>query len=221
MPPAFVNTATTSSSAGATTLSQPVPAALVNGNILLALCSIKNNDVITVTGTGWIKLDQVNSGAGYTAALAWCLVNGTPPSCVFTWTNSVACRTAGYQYSGTLASPFGTTQSNTGSGATHSTTGFNTTFDGSRVIYVDQCAANTAMATPATWTENNDAGSSTALIRGVVGSKALSAKNTASGAISVTGGAADWVQWQLELLSASEAYPAGTRNQLMNSLLRM
>ena len=221
MAPAYVNASTSGSSAGATTLNGSVPASLVNGNILISHCSIKNNETITVSGTGWTKWSQVNSTAGFTDCLAWCLVSGTPPSCTFTWTSSVACRTITYQYSGTPANPFGNSLSSTGSTSTHSNTGINTTGDNSLVIYIDGCAANTALATPATWTENEDTGSSTALIRGTAGSKSIASNGSASGSISVTGGAAAWVMWQIELLSASEAYPAGTRNKLVNSLLRM
>lgn len=207
--PAYVNAATTGSSAGLTTLNGKVPASLVDGNILISHCSIKNNETITVTGTGWQKLFQVNSTAGFTDCLAWCVVSGTPPSCTFTWTSSVACRTITYQYSGVERYPFGASLSNTGSAATHSNTGITTTRDNSLVIYMDGCAANTAMATPAGWTENEDTGSSTALIRGTVGSKTVTTRGTASGSISVTGGAAAWVMWQIELLAPLTFVPKG------------
>ena len=202
MPVAYVNASTSGSNAALATLNGSVPASLVSGNILISHCSVKNNETITVTGTGWSKLGQVNSTASFTDCLAWCVVVGTPPSCTFTWTTAAACRTITYQYSGTQRSPFGNSLSNTGSTSTHSNTGINTTRDGSLVIYIDGCAANTALATPAGWTENEDTGSTTAAIRGTAGSKLVTTGGSASGSISVTGGAAAWVMWQIELLAA-------------------
>lgn len=199
---AYVNASTSGSNASIATLNGSVPASLVSGNILISHCSVKNNETITVTGTGWSKLGQVNSTASFTDCLAWCVVTGTPPSCTFTWTTAAACRTITYQYSGTQEYPFGASLSNTGSTSTHSNTGITTTGDRSMVIYIDGCAANTALATPAGWTESEDTGSTTAAIRGTMGNKAVTTGGTASGSISVTGGAAAWVMWQIELLSA-------------------
>ena len=204
---AYVNASTTGSSAGATTLNGSVPASLVDGNILISHISVKNNETITVSGTGWTKWNQVNSTAGFTDCLAWCLVSGTPPSCTFTWSSSVACRTITYQYSGTARNPFGASLSNTGSTSTHSNSGITTTRNNSMVIYIDGCAANTALATPAGWTENEDTGSSTAAIRGTMGSKAITSSGSASGSISVTGGNAAWVMWQIELKPLELGFP--------------
>ena len=197
---AYVNAGTGTGAASGTTMTQTVPASLVNGNLLIAIGCISNGDTITVSGTGWSKFGQVSVGSTFTACLAYTIVSGTPPSCVFSWTNTVANRSIAWQWSGTAAAPFGASASNTGSTSTHSNSGITTTADASVVIYIDGAKANTALATPAGWTENSDVGSATAGMRTTAGLKAVNQGGSASGAISVTGAAADWVMWQIELL---------------------
>jgi hypothetical protein len=90
----------------------------------------------------------------------------------------------------------------TGTGATHTSTGGNTSFNDSRVVYVDHANANTALATPSGWTENTDSGSATGPVRTTFGGKDAATAGTGSGNISVTGAAAAWVQQQIECYHA-------------------
>lgn len=189
--------------AGDTLRTPSLPLTRSNGQLLIAGCCTKNNDVHSWSGTGWTKFDQVNSGSGFTASLAFCIVNGSESAPTCSWTNSSAARALMTSWSGTDgANPFdGAHNSNTGTGATHSCTGFNTTRNDSRVIYIDLANVNTTLATPSGWTENLDAGSGTSVSRHVIGGKDIATSGTASGDISVTGGAAEWVMWQIELRS--------------------
>jgi hypothetical protein len=87
----------------------------------------------------------------------------------------------------------------TGSTSTHTSTGFNTDADNALALYLDACAANTAIATPSGWTEDLDGGSATSATRQAFGSKSIATSGTGSGNISVTGGNAAWVQFQIEI----------------------
>ena len=199
---AWVNQASSSVASG-TSKSQVVHATRTNGNLLIASCLIKNNDAITFTGAGWAQLGStVHVGTTTTVILAYRIVDGTEPTIVFNWTNSSAARSLMAQYSGVNASSFGTIASNSGTGTTHSKTGFNTTAANSFVIYRDENSINNGVATPAGWTEDYDQGSAGANADSVAGHKLVVTSGSASGDISVTGGNADWVMWQIELLDA-------------------
>lgn len=201
--PVYVNTGGSIGSAGAATLSPTLPASRSNGNLLIAICQSKNNAAHSWPGD-WSVLEQVNSGTGLTVSLAYRIVDGTESSPTITWTGAVACRALIYQWSGTAGeSPFsGGHNSNNGLTSTHSCAGVNTTRSDSRVVYFDGCATGTALGTPSGWTENSD------LTTGVgfqttVGGKDIASSGSASGDISVTGGNAAWVMWQIELRSPS------------------
>lgn len=203
--PAYVTVGAADVTAGATSRSPGLPAGRSNGQLLIAGCGTKNNDVHTWTGTGWTKLDQIDSGAGFTASLAWCIVDGAEATPVCSWTNSSAARAVMTSWSGVAGeNPFdGANNSNTGTGTTHSCTGVTTTRADSRVIYIDLVNVSTLTATPSGWTENYDLGSGTSATRHVVGGKDIASSGSASGDISITGGNAEWVMWQIELRSPS------------------
>lgn len=196
--PVIVGTRATN--AGAATLTPSKPTVGNTGGILVALLATKNNATHATATSGWTLIAQVNSGASFTASIWKALEAAVAP--VFTWTGSVACA-AQITYlnapDGNVDLTVGSSTSNTGSGATHSTTSINSSRDNSDVLYIDAAAANTAMATPSGWTENADGGSATDAGRFVWGNKQIATSGSASGAISVTGAAADWVQWQVEI----------------------
>lgn len=202
--PLYLNVGTRSQSAGAVTLTPALPASRSNGNILIATLASKNNATHATATGGWVLVGtQTNSGASFTRSRWWRIVDGTEASPVFTWTGSVACFAQIEQYdrdNTDTAAPFGTIGTAApGTVATHTSTGFNTTRDLSLVIYSDACAANTAVGTPAGWVENYDNGNATGATNNAGGSKAVATSGTGSGNISVTGGAAAWVQQQVEL----------------------
>ncbi|MGV3511895.1 MAG: hypothetical protein ACO1OX_07805 [Novosphingobium sp.] len=204
--PTFRAAGARSQSASAATLSPAKPTVDGQKGILLAVVTSKNN-ATHATGTGgWSLIGQVNSGASFTASLWIAAEAASAPT--FTWTGAVAC-SAQIAYFSDPANSISTTvsasTSNTGSTSTHSTSSINTTKATATVVYVDVSAANTALATPSGWTEDNDTGSATDAGRTVFGEKQIATSGSASGAISVTGAAADWVQWQIEIGGVSVA----------------
>jgi hypothetical protein len=194
---------TRSQSASAATISPALPT--VDGNNakgkLLAVVTSKNNATHSCATSGWSQVgSQVNSGASFTASV-WQAAEGAGAPTI-TWTGAVACSAQIAYYSdgqGVMDTGFGASTSNTGATATHSTVSINTTRNNALVLYIDVAAANTALATPSGWTENVDAGSGTDVGRTVWGSKSVATSGSASGAISVTGANAAWVQFQIEL----------------------
>lgn len=147
-------------------------------------------------------------------SIAYRLVDGSEAAPTASWSpvgNGIG---RVFQWSGVAQeSPFasGANGSNTGTGATHSKTGVTTTRDESRVIYIDGCDANTALGTPSGWTEDSDAGGGGDEMRIAVGGKDVATSGSASGDISVTGGNAAWVMWQIELRSPPAGHPAMRR----------
>lgn len=202
--PAFVNGGTASQSAGATSLASiALPGSRVNGNLLFGLCFSFNNDTHTWTGTGWNKIAQQHSGAGFTSSLGYCIVDGSEAAPTVSWSGSVACACRLTQWTGTDGeSPFdGANSVSTGTASPHTSTSVNSTRNESHVMYVDGCGVNTNLIAPAGWTEHLDTAMATAGGRITYGGKDIATSGSASGAISVVGGAAAWVQWQIELRS--------------------
>lgn len=202
---AYLNVGTRSQSAGATSQTPSLPGSRTNGNLLIAQAWSKNNATHSISGTGWAAipgLSQTNSGASMTTSWWYRLVDGTEGAPTISWTGSVACGAQVIQFlrDDESTPPFGFVGTpSTGTTSTHTSTGQNTTYNNSLVIYLDVCAANTAIATPSGWTERFDAGSATGASRNAGGTKSVATSGTGSGNISVTGGAAAWVQVQIEL----------------------
>jgi len=201
---AYVNSGTRNATANNTSRNCALPASLVNGNILIATCCVKNGDDISISGSGWAQFgSQIKIGTSFTAILAWRIVDGGEGSVTFSWSNAAAAQVHMHQFSGTAPSPIGAINSNSGSTSAHSCTGITTTRDNSFVIYIDMAAANTALATPSGWTEDQDGGSATSATRDANGSKTVATSGSASGDISVTGAWDNWVMYQVELLMPS------------------
>jgi hypothetical protein len=196
----FGGVGTRAQSAGAATIAPAKPAVDSIGGVLLAVVWSKNNAVHSCSTADWANLDQKNSGASFTASL-WIAAEGAAAP-TFTWTGSVACG-AQLSYYEDPQNPLDTSIAaiggTTGSANPHTSSSITSTRDGSLAVYVDAAAANTAIATPAGWTENLDNGSATDATRNAFGSKLFGASGSTSGAISITGAAAAWVQWQLEI----------------------
>lgn len=199
--PAFVAAGTRAQSAGAATITPGKPAVSGAAGALVAIVTSKNNATHSSATAGWTKLAQVNSGASFTASLWIASESASAPT--VTWTGSVACSAQIAYYNDpsnnvlAAVSVSGTTGSGTTS--THTSTGFTSDAANALAVYVDAAAANTAIATPAGWTEDVDNGSATDAGRTAFGSKAIATSGTGSGNISVTGANAAWVQFQIEL----------------------
>jgi hypothetical protein len=202
---------TLAASAGATTLTPALPAQDTNPKgVILAICATKNNAVHSTATSGWVNKTQVNSGAGWTVSL-WAAPAGSAAP-VFTWTGSVACSAQCVYYSdpqNTMSAAGVSVLGTPGTGTTspHTSAGANTTAAAALVAYIDACAANASAGTSAGWTELFDNGSATSVSRFVWGDKQVPTSGTASGAISITGGVAAYVQFQVQLIG--DTPPAG------------
>ncbi|MGX7896903.1 hypothetical protein [Tsuneonella sp. HG222] len=204
--PVFNSVGTRAQSAGATTLSPTKPSAASTNGFMLAVVTSKNNATHSTATSGWSLIAQVNSGASFTASLWQAKGNAGAPT--FTWSGSVACsaQIACYDDAANVVdTAIGASGSNSGATSTHSTSAITTTRANSLAVYVDVSAANTAMAAPSGWTEQNDAGSATDAGRTVWGDKAVASLGGSSGAISVTGANAAWVQFQVEIMGEAPA----------------
>lgn len=202
--PAFANFGSTSTGSGLNSRSPGLPTGRSNGDLLIGYSVVRNSDSHTWTGTGWTKIDEVTQGA-FTISLAYCVVNGSESAPTVSWTTAASAYLRIARWTGTAnESPFsGSHGHNAGNGATHSKTGVTTTRADSRVIYLDFAAINTHLDTPSGWTENNDTSNALAATNVAIGGKDIASSGSASGDISVTGGNADWVMWQIELRSPS------------------
>ena len=202
--PWYAAVGTASTSAGATSTAPAAPSGGLRGDLDFASVATENNETISCSGTGWVKVGSTVQQDSTWQEDMWVRQHdGSNINPTFSWTSSVGCNSRRWLLRDANVSDFlGFDASNSGSGATHSTTGQNTTADKSRVMYVDHAEANTALATPSGWTENFDAGSATGPYRLAVGGKNVSTSGSGSGNISVTGAAASWVQRQIEILAA-------------------
>ena len=205
--PFYVTTGARAQSASAATLTPAKPTIEQSGGVLLAVVTSKNNATHATATSGWTRVGaQVNSGASFTASLWIAPASAAAP--VFTWTGAVAC-SAQVAYYFDLAGPMDVSVNassvNAGTGITHSCFGFNSTRANALAVYIDVAAGNLVLAQPTGWTERVDGGSATDVGRTVWGDKALGAAGSASGAISVAGANAAWVQWQVELRIALAA----------------
>jgi hypothetical protein len=203
--PVFTRTGARAASASAATLTPALPAVDGASGLLVCVVQSKNNATHATLTSGWTKLGAtINSGASFCASIFTAPEGSAAP--VITWTGSVACAAQVFYYAdpqNTVDTTLGASGSNTGATSAHSRTGIATTRANSLVIYVDAAAANTALATPSTWTEDADSGSATDAGRTTVGSKSVAVSATNAGNISVTGANAAWVMWQIELMGSN------------------
>jgi hypothetical protein len=130
-----------------------------------------------------VEAGSNNSGASFTASL-WIAAEGAAAP-TFTWTGSVACSAPRSliirdPQNGPAGDGFGQRDDRRGTTATHTSTGFTSDANDALAVYADAAAANTAIATPAGWTEDVDAGSATDAGRTAFGNKAIATSGTAA-----------------------------------------
>ena len=201
----WINFGTRNNSAGATTRTNgTVVAGIAAGDLLYSVCGIAAAETITLsTPAGFTTLAQW-AGTGIQAMGAWKISDGaeaTGPT--FTWTSSVACFTLMYAWRSTVgfaSTPMVVKNTNSGTTATHSVTGFNWTQAASWAIYSGQALANTAYATPANFIEDRDGGSATGNTRDATGNRASTGAGNACGNISITAANAAWLMQMIELV---------------------
>jgi len=197
----YVAAGTRQSNAGAASLTPALPTlGGRTGGVLVAMATANSNGALATATSGWRLVVQRNSGAGFTGAIFAAAVGSAAP--VITGTTMTSAQTVYFEHPTQpvdLAS-VGVTNGSDGLTATHTSTGYNTTYDGSLATYFDLSAANTALGLPSGWKENLDVGSATGPSRNVFGSKIMTTAGSATGNISVTGANAAWVQFQIEFL---------------------
>jgi len=211
--PKWSQVGTLSTATGQTSRAPALPSAAQRGDTLIATCASENNDTHSCATTGWSKLGQTNSGAGWTVS-HWVAIydpdnahSGATAGPTITWANSndASAQVAAYRDgkgSGTVAAYLGTVGAGTTS--THTATGGNTTANNVLAAYGDHATANTALGAPGgSWTERVDAGSATGPCRIVFGDQEIATSGTGSGNLSMTGANAAWVQQQFEIYAAA------------------
>jgi hypothetical protein len=197
-----------------------LPSGVTAQSELWATVGSKNNATHSSSTTGWTKVAQQNSGASWTVSL-WRYTGSDATAAAqitVSWTGSVASFGQSWRIQGRTGSEaVGATTVNTGTAATHTTTSLTTTKPGSRVMYVDAAAANTTISAPSGWVENSDVGNTTSVTRLAVGGRDLGSAGSSSGAISITGAAAAWVQWQIELPPPQPAFILSPSSNILAS----
>lgn len=205
--PAWLNNGTLAENAGVASISPSLPTSRTAGNILIAVVGTRNTETHACSTSGWAQipgLAQTNSASGQIrVSYWWRIVDGTETAPTFTWTSTtwVFAQIIQYTRGNTdTVNPFGAIGTpSTGSGNPHTSASITTTRNNSLAIYFDVTFLNSALATPAGWSERFDNGAITAGFEFIGGDKTITTSGTASGAISVNGGATDWIQVQIEL----------------------
>jgi hypothetical protein len=199
--PAFGAAGTRSSASSGTTSTPALPSGITAGQCLIGIVGTKNNATHNWPA-GWTKVDQQNSGSSWTVSWAIRIATGSDSAPAVTWTGSVSNFGKVVRYTGTdPVWPIGAFLHNAGTTSPHSTATNTTTRNSSLNLYLDASAANTALTTPSGYTSRVSEGSATGTTHDDLGDKQVANAGTSSGAISTSGAAAAWVEWQIELLS--------------------
>lgn len=199
--PYFVSSGALSAAALVNSIAPSLPNGLQIGDVEIATCASENNETHVWSGGGWTKGGQTHSGSGWTVSWGWKVYEGDSTGPTITWTNPVdaSARRRIYRDNKSASPVAAIGTPGTGTAATHTSTGGTTAQALSLALYNDHAKANTAIATPSGWTEDEDSGSATGPTRTAAGHKDMIVAG-ATGDISITGAAAAWVQQQLELL---------------------
>jgi hypothetical protein len=198
--PVYEGSGSRTQSASDTSRSPAKPSVGGVSGVLYALVTSHNNDTHSCSDSNWQKVAQANAGGSFTASLWRAPETASAPT--FTWPNAAACAARIAYFadpSNALEAAPGSTTSNSGTANPHTTSSITSTRDNSLFVYFDAAAANTAIAQPTGWTEETDAGSGTDGGRTAIGTKDAGSSGSSSGAISVNGANAAWVQFQVEI----------------------
>lgn len=189
------------SSAGATTLTPPLPTNNP-GDTFVALVAIKNNNNVS-TPTGWTAASQSNSGTLFRRALFYLVSTGSDADPVFTWPGSVACKAVVLKYVGALSvGAQGAGSANTTN--PHTSQSITSTADSSLAgMYDFQSSATVQSSAISGWALDFSNGDATSAISFAAYSKQIGAIGAASGGTSATEQAVAWTTKQLEVLQAT------------------
>lgn len=204
--PEWIAAGALSTATAQTSRTPAAPAGAQRGDLEIAHCSGENNETHSVSGAGWVKIGQTNSGASYTVSHYYRIHDGSNVDPVVSWASSVDATARRYLFrdtkaTGTPCAYHGTV--GTGTTSPHTSTGANTTEDDVLAVYIDICNANTAMAAETSWTERVDSGSATGPVRSYLADREMAAAASATGNISEVGGVAAYVQQQFEVYNGA------------------
>lgn len=214
---AFVNNGTGYGNAATTSALPGLPASIVAGNLLLALCAVRTTATVAVS-SGWTVGDtksQLDTGSvNWKFIWAWRVATGSDTAPTFSWTGGTFAAAYVLQLSGTLGVPFsGVSSNSTGTGTPHTSASITAT-GGGDAMYVDMSSVSTALTTPSGWSSifsNVSQGTSFN-----VGLKTFSGTGDTSGAISTAGSSSTaWSEWQLELAAPVNFAYTGTGGMSM------
>lgn len=206
MASAYVAAGTASNSTGdPASITPALPAGIVAGDLLLYVCGTSSGDTAPghSVAAGWTELNEDPEGLSR-ASLGYRIATGSDSAPVISFSGGASYSARGqvFAYRGNRnESPFasGADGVNSGSSSTHSKTEETSTEADVTFIYADWCAANTALGTPTNYTEDSDGGGTAGRI--TIGHRDIATTATGSGAISVTGGNAEWVMWLFQVRS--------------------
>ena len=203
--PQYIAVGTAVQSAGATTLTPGAPAGALLGDLDFASIATENNAAIGVSGAGWARVgSNVAQDATWQEELWMRIHTGSNVDPVFSWTGSVGCSARRWIVRDAAASsPIGFHNTNSGTGATHTCTGANSTGNDSLAMCLSHAEANTALGADAGYAEQFDAGSNTGPYRLVVGARDQATSGAGADNFSATGANASWVMRIWEVLNAA------------------
>jgi hypothetical protein len=218
---AFGAVGTQSGQASGTTITPALPAGLAVGNLIISVAAVKNNSTLTWPA-GWTKVSQTNSGASWTVAWAWRInVTGVTAPAITIGTSAAATAQC-WSYTGQdQFGPIGRVgAAGTGTTSPHTCNGSATTRTNSFNLYIDACAAATALTnptstTPATYTQRSATTNATSVTSISLGDGSVATQGSVTSNLSSTGGAAAYVEWQIEILAPM---PPDTDIQHLNEL---
>lgn len=217
--PEYISVGTASQSAGATSINPTgAPAGRLLGDIEYCSVATENNETISVSGTGWAQRGStVPEDTTWQEALFWRRYDGSNVDPDFSWSSSVGCSARRWieRDAKTSGDPHGGSNTNSGTGTTHSITGINATANNSLVQYLSHSEANTALGADAGYAEKFDAGSATGPYRLTVGTRDQATSGAGADNFSATGANASWVM-RLDEIYCSEAGAQTSRTKQEN-----
>lgn len=204
MPLRFMGAGTNAVSGSATTLTPASTTAINNlsTGIRLAVCAVKNNAEITTATPGWVKLNQVNSGAGLTMAVFIAAITAAAP--VFTWAGAAACSAIQLIYDDptdpVVSASIGASSTNSGSASPFVATGVTTTQAKSLAVAIHALASTATFGgAPSGWVVDGNAANGSPNMRLLSYSKSMDAAGATGDASTTMGSPPAWASMMVEL----------------------
>jgi hypothetical protein len=203
--PTFVNNGVGGNQNFGTSVSLPLPASLVVGNVLIGVvyAGANGSGAGYTWPAGWTEIDHLDI-ASYSFTYAYHVVTGGDSAPTVTWTPSNAGAGHIRQYTGALTTgPIGNKNQNHGASTTATNAGITTTVDNSLVVDMELLTNNHTTTPPPAGYTNEVVVAIAGFYNQYAAHVAEVSAGSASPAVSQTVSAADvWIDFQFELLSA-------------------